>query len=116
MNDQRTNCGAKDKRSTVQWIRILTVTTFLVRKNWTPMPSTSGSYGKLVDEIKLDFEIFAILYRLNYLDFYFVHISAMLLIVLKMHFNLFFSSEEYFRVCCIVCKIWSPFFHVNPYY
>ena len=35
--------------------------------------------GRLADEIELDFEIFKILYRLNYLDFYFVDISTMLL-------------------------------------
>ena len=44
--DQRTSYGAKNKCSWVQWIR-----TYLDRnclsceKNWTPTPSTSGSYG-----------------------------------------------------------------------
>ena len=40
--------------------------------------------GRLADEVWLNFELFKILYRLNYLDFYFqiVDISAMLLLVL----------------------------------
>ena len=59
-------------------------------KNWTPMPSASGSYSRLADEIWLDFEIVTILYRLNYLDFYFVYSSAMMLIVLEVHFGLLF--------------------------
>ena len=34
----------------------------------------------------------------------------MLLIVLEAHFSLLFSNNVYFRVCFVVCKIWSPFF------
>ena len=64
------------------------------------MPSASGSYGKLADEIRLDFVILKILYRLNYLDFYFDDISVMLLIVLEVHFSLLFSNKAYFRMCC----------------
>ena len=66
--------------------------------------------GRLADEIELDFEIFKILYRLNYLDFYFVDISAMLLIVLEVHFSLLFSNKAYFRVCFVICKIWLHLF------
>ena len=55
--------------------------------------------GRLADEIRLDFEILKILYRLNYLDFYFVYSSAMLLIVLEVHFSLLFSNKADFRVC-----------------
>ena len=84
------------------------------------MPSASWSYGRLAgrlaDEIWLDLEIFKILYMLNYLDFYFVDISAMLLIVLEAHFSLLFSNKAYFRVYFVVRKIWRHFFHVNPYY
>ena len=47
MNDQRTNYGAEDKNSSVQQIHVLTVITFLVRKNWTHPPSASESYGRL---------------------------------------------------------------------
>ena len=54
--------------------------------------------GQLADEIRVDFEIFKILYRLNYLAFHFVDISTMLLIVLEVHFNLLFSNKAYFRV------------------
>ena len=84
-----------------------------MRKNWASIytPSASGSYGRqaggrvggqtgrLADEIRLDFEILKILYRLNYLDFYFVYGSAMLLIVLEVHFSLLFSNKAHFRVC-----------------
>ena len=49
------------------------------------------SIGKLVAEIytytAADCEILKILYRLIYLDFYFVYSSAMLLIVLEVHFS-----------------------------
>ena len=89
-------------------------------KNWTPMPSTSGSFGRqagwLADKIRLDFKILKILYRLNYLEFHFVYSSLMLLIDLEVQFSLLFSNKAYFRVCFVVCKIWSPFFHVHPYY
>ena len=66
---------------------------FLVRINWIPVPSTSGSYGRMANEIQLDSEIFKILYKLNYLDFYFFDISAMLLIVLEVHFSLFSQTK-----------------------
>ena len=56
------------------------------------------------------FRIFKILYRLNYLDFYFVYSSAMLLIVLEVHFSLRFSTKAHFRVCFVVRKTWSPLF------
>ena len=52
--------------------------------------------GWLADEIRLDFEILKILYRSNYLVFYFVYSSTMLLIVLEVHFSLLFSN----KACC----------------
>ena len=61
--------------------------------------------GRLADEIRLDFKILKILYRLNYLDFYFVYSRAMLLIVLEVHFNLLFSNKAHFRVCFVVHTI-----------
>ena len=64
----------------------------------------------MADEIGLDFEILKILYRLNYLDFYFVYSSAMLLIVLEVHFSLLFSNKADFRVCFVARKIRSPLF------
>ena len=51
-----------------------------------------------------------ILYRLNYLDFCFIDISAMLLIVLKVHFSRLFSNKVYFRACFEMRKIQLPFF------
>ena len=72
--------------------------------------------SQLADEILVDFEIFKILYRLNYLAFHFIDISAMLLIAIEVHFSLLFSNKVYFRACFEVRKIWLPFFHINPYY
>ena len=48
--------------------------------------------GRLADEIWVDFKICRILYRFNYLDFCFIDISAMLLIVLEVNFSQFFSK------------------------
>ena len=42
MNDKSTSYGAKDKHSLVQWIRIWTAITFLVKKNWTPRLALVG--------------------------------------------------------------------------
>ena len=69
--------------------------------------------GRQADKIRLDFEILKILYRLNYLDFYFVYSSAMLLIVLEVHFSLLFSNKADFSVCYVVRKIWSPLFFMS---
>ena len=84
-------------------------------KKVDPTPSAREVLWQ-VDEIKLYFKIFKVLYMLKYLDFYLVNISTMLLIVLEMHFSLLFSNKAYFRLCYVVHKIQSPFFHVNPYY
>ena len=100
MNDRRTNYSTKNKCSLVQWISIWTAIAFLVRKNWTPMPRASGSYGRQASRQAgrwnmAGFKIFKILYRLNYLNFYFVDIIAMLLIALEVHFSLLFSNKAY---------------------
>ena len=113
MNDQRTSYDANNKRSLVQWIHIQTTITFLVRKNWTPTPGAIGSYGRLAGKETKDFKIFKILYRLNLLDFYFVDISATLLIVLEMHFSQLFSNIGR-ALWCI--KLSCYFFSVNSYY
>ena len=60
---------------------------------------------RLADEIRLDFEILKILYRLNYLDFYFVYSSAMLLIVLEVHFSLLFSNKA--DLGCVLWRVKS---------
>ena len=59
--------------------------------------------GKLAGELGLDFEIYKIFFRLNYLDFYFVDISAMLLVVLKV-FSRVLLNKVYFKVCFVVQK------------
>ena len=90
-----------------------------LQENWIPTVSPSGSYDRqagwqadgLADKIWLDFKILKILYRLIYLDFYFVYSSAMLLIVLEVYFSLLFSNKAHFRMCFVVCKIWLPFSH-----
>ena len=69
--------------------------------------------GRQADEIRLDFEILKIPYRLNYLDFYFVYSSAMLLIVLEVQFSLLFSNKADFRVCFVARKIRSPLFFMS---
>ena len=66
--------------------------------------------GWQADEIRLDYAMIKIIYRLNYLDFYFVAIIAMLVIVLEVHFSLLSLKKTYFRVYFMVHKIWSPFF------
>ena len=57
--------------------------------------------GRLAEQIRLDFEIFAIPYRLN--DFYFVDIRVMLLIVLEVRFSLYFSNNAYLG--CVLCCV-----------
>ena len=76
----------------------------------------SRQAGRLAHERQLDFKILEILYRLNYLDFYFVYSSAMLLIVLEVHFSLLFSYKVYFKVCLWYETCGSHFFLVNPYF
>ena len=44
----------------------------IVRKSWPYPPTASGSYGREADEIRVDFEILKLLYKLNYSEFYFV--------------------------------------------
>ena len=73
--------------------------------------------GLQADKIRLHYAIVKILYRLNYLDFYFVDIIAKLIAnSVRSTFSLFFSNKAYFRVCFVVHKIQSSFFHVNRYY
>ena len=78
------------------------------------MPSASESYGRLADEIRLDCEILKILYRLNYLDIYFVYSSAMLLIVLEVHFSLLFSNKRVLEFVLWCVKFGHHFFMLIP--
>ena len=57
--------------------------------------------GLMVGRQTKDFKIFNILYSLNYLEFYFVDISAMLLIVLEV-FSVCFSQTK----CILGCVLW----------
>ena len=86
-------------------------------KNWTPHLALVGlTAGWQADEIRLDYAIVKILYRLNYLVFYFVDIFAMLVIVLEVHFSLLFLKKHILG-CILWClKFGGHFFHVNPYY
>ena len=61
--------------------------------------------GRQADEIRLGFEIFKILYRLNYSGFYFVYYHCNVTTVIELHFSWLFSSTAYFKVCYEVEKI-----------
>ena len=84
-----------------------------MRKKGPHPPTTSGSYGKQagtqVHEIQVEFEIFEILYRLNYSGFYFVYYHCNVTTVLVVHFSWLLSSKAYFKVCFEVQKISSHF-------
>ena len=92
-----------------------------MRKTWSYPPTTSGSYGREAggrpaDEIQMGFKIFKILYKLNYLGYYFVYYHSNVTTVLELHFSWLLSSKAYFKVCFEVQKIQLPFLYVNPYY
>ena len=75
-----------------------------MRKNWasTPIALAGLTAGRLEDEIRLFFEILKIpLYRLNYLDFYFVYSSAILLILLEVHISVLFQTKR-----ILGCVLW----------
>ena len=61
---------------------------------------------------QIDFKIFNILYRLNYSDFTSFS-SYNVIIVLSMHFNWFFSTKAYFKVCIKVKIIRPPFLSIS---
>ena len=117
MNDQRTSYGAEDKRSSVQQSCLQTVIAFIAgEKNWTHMPSASGSNSRLADrqnrdelqkfQNSLQAELFGFLLYLIAVQYYNVRNA----------FSRLFSSKAYLKACFKVQKIWQPFFHVNPYY
>ena len=72
--------------------------------------------GRLADEMQVGFENFKILYRLNYLGFYFVWYHSNVTTLLKLHFSQLLSSKAYFNVFFKCKKFSSHFFHVNSYY
>ena len=122
----------KQEDQSIQWmtkgqamaqrINILHYNWFVFRQQspflWEKPRSTSGSYsrqaGWLADEIWVDFKVFKILYKLNYLDSGFIDISTMLIIVLEVYFSCLFSNKAYFRVCFEVCEVQLPFFMSIP--
>ena len=87
------------------------------------MLSTSKVYSRLFGRQvgwqtkhgSVGFKIFKIFYMLNYLNFYFANITAMLLIVLEVYFSQLVSNEVYFKASFEVRKIWFSFVHVDPY-
>ena len=60
--------------------------------------------------MRIEVEIFKILYRLNYSGIYKVEYQYNVIIVLEMHFNRLFSSIASFKVCFLVRKMRLPFF------
>ena len=61
------------------------------------------------------FEIFKILYRLNYSDFYFVYYHCNVTTVLKLHSVSFCQAKLTLR-CIFSVNFGRYFFHVNLYY
>ena len=55
--------------------------------------------GRPADEMWVGFEIFKILYRLNYSSFYFICYHSNVTTVLELHFSRLLSSKAYFKVC-----------------
>ena len=66
MNNQWIYYGTDDEYSSNNIFMFRQQSSFLWEKNWVHMPSSSGSYGRLAAKIQVDFEIFRILYRLNF--------------------------------------------------
>ena len=55
--------------------------------------------GRPADKMWVGFEIFNILYRLNYSAFHFACYHGNVTTVLELHFSQFLSSKGYFKVC-----------------
>ena len=69
--------------------------------------------GRLADEIRVDFEILKLLYRLNYSDFVLFNITVILLNCIQSAF----VKLKFILRCIWKCeKFGSHFFHVIPYY
>ena len=81
-----------------------------MRNNWPTLLPLVGlmagrEVGRPADKIWVSFEILKILYRLNYLGFYFVYYHCNFATVLELHFSQLSSSKAYFKVCFEVRKI-----------
>ena len=68
--------------------------------------------GWLADKMRVEFENFKILYRLNYSDFYLVYYCYDVIIVLSMYFNCFSQLKLILR-CILRRKIFRLAF--SPY-
>ena len=64
MMDKRNHHGVVGKSSLKQHFRKSTAITFIVLNFWNPTSSATGSYGRLADEIQVNFEIFKVGCRL----------------------------------------------------
>ena len=89
-----------------------------MRKNWGSTPSASGSYGRQAGWLAgrrntAGFRNLENPLQVKLFGFYFVYSSAMLLIVLEVHFSLLFSNKADFRVCFVARKIRSPLFFMS---
>ena len=58
----------------------------------------------------MEFEIFKILYRINYSDCYFFYYQYNVITVLDIHFSQLILNVAYFKACFVVHKIRLPFF------
>ena len=58
-----------------------------------------GRGGRPADEIWVDFKVLKLLYRLNYLDFYFVYYHCSFTPVLELHSVGFCQVKIYFKMC-----------------
>ena len=101
IRDERKDHGAVDESSSEQQIRESTDYTLIVRKNWSPRPSATRSYGRLAgwlwDKLRIKFNIFKILYRLKYTIFLLclTRLSIIIADALKLVFSI--------KACCKAC-------------
>ena len=65
--------------------------------------------GRPADEMQVRFEFFKILYRLNYLGFYFVYYHCNAATVLELHFIWLLPGKDYFKVCYKCKKLVAVF-------
>ena len=63
MKDKRHRHGTVGKLSSEQQFHESNAITFAVLNFWSRTPSSTGSYGRLANEIQVIFEIFKIHYR-----------------------------------------------------
>ena len=89
--------------------------TSLWERNWTHMPSTSGSYGRLADEICLYFKIFKILYRFHkLLGFLLSLITEQCYYSVRNAFQSAFLKQSLFLRYVLSHEIFGYHFYVNP--